>query len=145
MTWAVADTITLLGHLARQQGDYKRAKLRYRESLELYRTLDSTHTAWCLEGVAALLCAEQRYAYAVRLCAAAVMLRAVAHTPLPRTEQQDFDMVVRTARAELDEAVFEQEWKTGSMMGKDEAIFYALHVLPATSSSMGQAHNGAEA
>jgi len=146
MTWAVADTITLLGRLARQQGDYKQAKLRYRESLELYRTLDTTHTAWCLEGVAALLSDEQLYAHAIRLCAAAATLRADAHTPLPQTEQKDFDIVVRTARRGLGKRVFGQEWETGSNTVKDEAISYALHILATTPtpSGMGQAHYGAE-
>jgi predicted ATPase/Tfp pilus assembly protein PilF len=133
LSWGIADTVTLLGHLARQQGEYDQARVRYRESLELYQALgDATHSAWCLEGVAALLCAEQLYAHATRICAAAVALRAAVHTPLPQTEQQEFDTMVRTARAELGESLFAQEWNIGSTMGKDEAIYYALHILTTT-------------
>jgi predicted ATPase len=126
MTWAIADTVTLLGHLARQQGDYERAKLRYRESLELYRELDPTHTAWCLEGIAAMAYSERQYERTTRLCAAAAALRASAHTPPPPSEQEDVDRIVMTARAELGENSFTDEWRAGSTMTHEEAISYAL-------------------
>ncbi len=65
MTWGMANALTLLGHLARQQQEYARAKARYRESLALYYGLgNATYTAWCLEGIAAVAGAEQRYAHA---------------------------------------------------------------------------------
>ncbi len=127
MTWGIANNLTLLGHLARGQQDYERAKVRYRESLALYHRLgNATYTAWCLEGIAAVACAEGRYQHATRLCAAAAVLRVTAQTPLPPTEQEDFDKVVMTARAELDERVFTEEWKIGSTMTQDEAIASAL-------------------
>ena len=46
--------------------------------------------------------------------------------PLPPTEQDDFDKVVLTARAELDERAFTEEWKIGSTMTQDDAITYTL-------------------
>ena len=59
MTGGIANILTLLGHLARGQQDYERAKVRYRESLALYHRLgNATYTAWCLEGIAAVACAE---------------------------------------------------------------------------------------
>ncbi|TMF45247.1 MAG: hypothetical protein E6I32_13675 [Chloroflexi bacterium] len=70
------------------------------------------------------------YERATRLCAAAAALRVVAHTPLPPTEQEDFDKVVMTARAELDESVFAEQWSIGSTMTQDDAISYALMELP---------------
>jgi hypothetical protein len=54
-------------------------------------------------------CAEVRYERATRLCAAAAALRVAAHTPLPPTEQEDFDKVVMTARAELNERIFTEQ------------------------------------
>jgi predicted ATPase len=127
MTWGIANNLTLLGHLARQQRDYERAKVRYRESLALYRRLgNATYTAWCLEGIAAVACAQGSYQHATRLCAVAAALRVVAQTPLPPPEQDDFDKVVMTARAELDERTFKEEWKIGSTMRQDDAISYAL-------------------
>jgi tetratricopeptide (TPR) repeat protein len=127
MTWGIANILTLLGHLARGQQDYERAKVRYRESLALYHRLgNATYTAWCLEGIAAVACVEGRYQHATRLCAAAAALRVAAQTPLPPAEQEDFDQVVMTARAELDEGTFTEQWRIGSTMTRDEAISYAL-------------------
>jgi tetratricopeptide (TPR) repeat protein len=127
MTWGIANILTLLGHLARGQQDYERAKVRYRESLALYHRLgNATYTAWCLEGIAAVACAEGSYQCATRLCAAAAALRVAAQTPLPPAEQDDFDKVVMTARAELDERSFTEQWRIGSTMTQDDAISYAL-------------------
>ncbi len=131
MTWGIANILTLLGHVARQQQDYERAKVRYRESLALYHRLGNvTYTAWCLEGIAAVACAEGSYQHATRLCAAAATLRVAAQTPLPPTEQDDFEKVVMTARAELDERTFTAEWRIGSTLAQDDAISYALMGLP---------------
>jgi tetratricopeptide (TPR) repeat protein len=127
MTWGIANILTLLGHLARGQQDYKRAEVCYRESLALFHRLsNATYTAWCLEGIAAVACAQGSCRRATRLCAAAAMLRVAAQTPLPPTEQDDFDQVVMTARAELDERVFTEEWRIGSAMTRDDAISSAL-------------------
>ena len=127
MTWGIANILTLLGHLARDQQDYERAKGRYRESLAIYQQLgNATYTAWCLEGIAGVACAEGSYQHATRLCAASAALRVAAHTPLPPSEQDDFDKLVMTARAELDERSFTEQWRIGSTMTQDGAIAYAL-------------------
>jgi tetratricopeptide (TPR) repeat protein len=126
-TWGVAATLTLLGHLARAQQDYPLARTRYRESLGLYRRLrNPTYTAWCLEGMAALDCAEHHYERATQLCAAAVALRLKEQTPLPRAEQEPFDQTVMTARATLDEEAFTEAWEAGTALTQEEAITYAL-------------------
>jgi predicted ATPase/DNA-binding XRE family transcriptional regulator len=131
MTWGIANVLNLLGHLARQQHDHERAKVHYRESLALYRRFGSaTYIALCLEGIAAVACAEHHYERATRLCAAAAVLRIRAHTPLPPSEQEDFDKIVMTAHAELDEMAFAEEWRIGSTLTQDEAISYALMGLP---------------
>lgn len=127
MTWGIANILTLLGHLAQEQQDYEQAKGRYRESLTIYKRLgNATYTAWCLEGIAAVACAEGSYERATRLAAAAAVLRVAAHTPLPPTEQEGFDKVVMTAHAELDENVFTEQWNIGSTLTQDDAISYAL-------------------
>jgi predicted ATPase/transcriptional regulator with XRE-family HTH domain len=125
--WGVAGTLTLLGHLARAQQDYPLARERYRESLGLYRQLrNPTYTAWCLEGMAALDCAEHHYERATRLCAAAATLRLKEQTPLPPAEQEPFDQTVMTARAALDESAFTEAWEAGTALTQEEAIPYAL-------------------
>jgi len=130
-TWGVAATLTLLGHLARGQQDYPLARARYQESLGLYRRLrNPTYTAWCLEGMAALDCAEHRYERTIQLCAAAAALRLQEQTPLPPAEQGPFDQTVMAARAVLDEVTFSRAWAAGSALTQDDAVSYALTGLP---------------
>ena len=125
--WGVAGTLSLLGHLAREQQDYSLARARYQESLGLYRQLrNPTYTAWCLEGMAALDCAEHHYIRATQLCAAAASLRLKEQTPLPPAEQGPFDHTVMAARAALEEATFIEAWATGSAWIQEEAITFAL-------------------
>jgi predicted ATPase len=125
--WGVANTLTLLGHLARKQQDYPLARARYQESLELYRQpRNPTYTAWCLEGMAALDCAEHYYARATQLCAAAAALRLQEQTPLQPAEQGPFDQTVMAARAALDEVAFSEAWATGAALAQEEAITFAL-------------------
>jgi tetratricopeptide (TPR) repeat protein len=127
LTWGIANILTLLGHLTRQQQDYTRARAYYRESLAIYQQLgNATYTAWCLEGIAAMACAEERYQQAARLSGAAAALRVLAQTPLPATEQDEVDKVILTARAELPEQIFAAEWQSGSQMSQAQAIAYTL-------------------
>jgi predicted ATPase/DNA-binding XRE family transcriptional regulator len=127
MTFGVAMIMTMLGHLARQQQNYAQAKVRYREGLTLLSAFDSpTYTAWCLEGYAAALSAEEHYVQVTRLCAAAVTLREQVQTPLPPAERQAFEQVVAVAKAALDERAFEEEWTRGAGLTNNQAIDYAL-------------------
>ena len=127
MIWGMANVMTMLGHIAQEQKHYPLAKARYREGLTLYRTLSSTtYTAWCLEGLAATLCAEGQYAQAMRLCAAAAAMREQVQTPLPPAERGAFEHTVARAKAALSESAFEEEWIIGSELTHDEAIDCAL-------------------
>jgi len=127
MTFGVALIMTMLGHLARQLQNYTRAKARYREGLALLRAFDSpTYTAWCLEGYAAALSAEESYVQATALCAAAVTLREQVQTPLPPAEREAFELVVAVVKAALGEPAFEEEWTRGLGLTNNQAIDYAL-------------------
>jgi hypothetical protein len=127
MTWDIATISTLLGHLARHQNNYQIAKSYYCQALALYLTFSSpTYTASCLEGFAAVACAERDYAQAARLCASAVTLREQTQTPLPPTEREEFERTVETTKVALDVPKFEREWNTGLALTHDEAIHDAL-------------------
>ena len=127
IAWDIPIYMTLLGHLARQQQNYPLAKARYREALVLYRAFGSpTYIAACLDGYAAVACAEGHYALATRLCAQASTLREQTQTALLPTERDAFEQVIATARAALDEPVFVREWHTGTTLTQDEAIDDAL-------------------
>jgi tetratricopeptide (TPR) repeat protein len=126
-TWDTAVVTTLLGHLAYQQRRYAQARAHYRASLTLFRVFATPHfTAWCLEGLAAALCAEGHTMRAARLCAAAAALRAHAHAPLPPAERDAFERTVARANASLGETAFRSAWIAGSAFTQDVAITEAL-------------------
>jgi predicted ATPase/DNA-binding XRE family transcriptional regulator len=126
-TFGIALIMTMLGHLARQQQNYAQAKAHYRESLSLLSAFDSpTYTAWCLEGYAAVLSAEENYRQATRLCAVAATLREQVQTPLPPAEHEAFEQTITTAKTALGTLAFEEEWTIGSRLTQDQAIDYTL-------------------
>ena len=117
----------MLGHLAHQQGNYALAKTRYQEALALYRTFRSPlYTSWCLEGLAATLCAEGRFDLAVRLCASAAAVREQAQTPLQPAEREAFERTIARAKAALNGPAFAAEWNAGAEFTLEQAIDYAL-------------------
>ncbi len=127
ITWDIPFILTLLGRLAVRQQNYGAATMRYREALTLYRTFSSpSYTAGCLEGLAAAICEQGRYAQAARLCAAAAALREQAQTPIPPAEREAFEQVVATAQVALDRPAFVREWNTGLSLTQSEAIDDAL-------------------
>jgi len=127
MTWDIPIITTMLGHLARRQQRYDLAKARYREALVRFRTFSSpTYIAWCLEGYAAVICAEGRYAQAVWLCAAAAAMREQTQTPLPPAEREALEKTIATAKAAMKEPAFGEEWTVGARLTHDQAIDYAL-------------------
>jgi tetratricopeptide (TPR) repeat protein len=127
--WDAAIITTLLGHLARQEGRHTQALARYREGLTLLRAFATpTYTAWCLEGVAAILAVQGNHAAAARLAAAATTFRAQAGAPLPPAERDDFERTVAACRAALGAEALQVEWAAGANLTTDEAIAAALSV-----------------
>jgi hypothetical protein len=59
-------------------------------------------------------------------CAAAAALREQAQSPLPQSEREVFEQTIATAKAELDENTFTQEWSAGSVLSQEEVVDYAL-------------------
>jgi predicted ATPase/DNA-binding XRE family transcriptional regulator len=125
-SWGVAFVSTILGHIARDQQQYVLARIRYRESLHILRTIGNlTSLAACVEGIAALISAEENHEQAIRLCAYATMLRLKAHTPLPPDEQQAFDRIITLARSCLTEHLFATAWQQGAVLTMEEGIVLA--------------------
>lgn len=125
--FVVAGMTIRLGHLARQQGNYAQAKEHYRAALELLRAFGSpTFLAWCLEGLAATLSAEDQHIQTTRLCGAATALREQAQTPLPPGERAAFERIVAHNKAALHDQAFAAEWALGAALTQEEALTYAL-------------------
>jgi predicted ATPase/transcriptional regulator with XRE-family HTH domain len=123
----VAGDTERLGRLAYLQGKYSKAKAYHSEALSLFRQFGSTtFIAWCLEGLATTLGAEERYVQATRLCGAAASLREEARTPLPVEERAEVDEVLMCSKQALGEQIFRLEWAAGAALTQEEMLDYAL-------------------
>jgi DNA-binding NarL/FixJ family response regulator len=116
-----------LGWAALLQGDPKRARSYYRESLMLCKELgDKIVASESLEGLACIAGAEGEALRAARLFGAAEALReAVAsqHTPEEDALRQPY---LATARMLLGRVSWEEAWVDGRAMSMEQAIEYAL-------------------
>jgi tetratricopeptide (TPR) repeat protein len=127
LTWAVANVLTSLGHMARSQGDYRQAIARYQESLTVHRAFGAQgYIAWSLDGLAMTASALGHHARAMQLCAAAEQIREQAQTPRPPAEQQLYDQTIVAAQAALEDERFEQAWTIGQTRSLEDTISYAL-------------------
>jgi tetratricopeptide (TPR) repeat protein len=137
--WAIANGLNSLANAARAQGEFGRAVALHRESLPLYRAIGNRgYLALCLEGLAATLLGQGHYEGTAWLCAAAAVLRAAAHAPLPKLEQEAYDRTVAAARAALGDAAFAEAWASGQRasggcpsLSLDEIVARALSEIAA--------------
>ncbi|HEV7129585.1 MAG TPA: hypothetical protein VGN32_19275, partial [Ktedonobacterales bacterium] len=128
--WELAMITTMLGQLAQQRQDYAQARAHYRASLALLDTFGSpTYIAWCLESLAATLCAQGHHAWGACLCAAAAAMRQHASTPLPPAEREAFEQTIATARAALGDPAFRAQWEAGSALTREAAVADTLERL----------------
>ncbi|MFL5589388.1 MAG: LuxR C-terminal-related transcriptional regulator [Ktedonobacteraceae bacterium] len=104
-----------LGWLALGQGDDMRARTRYEESLAILRKSDySGITILCLDGLAGTAVTQRKFAWAVRLWAAAETLREVISGPLPPVARITSEPAVASARVHMSEQAF--AWAEGRTM-----------------------------
>jgi len=129
MSWAVAEALTSLGHIACEQEDFARAAARYRESLGLYQTMGAAAPlAGCLEGVAAIAATTGEYERTARLCGAVAQLRA-ARRLVPSAEWPPLAQAREAARQTLGEDAFAAAHRAGAARSPEQAIAYALSAL----------------
>lgn len=123
----VAMLLHNLGMLALRRADYPAAGALFTESLtELQGIGDKLGIANSLTGCATLAAALDQHRRAARLFAAAATLREAIGTPVPASEQEEYDRTLATSRACLDPAVWTSAWAIGTSMPLDEVIGYAL-------------------
>jgi tetratricopeptide (TPR) repeat protein len=127
LTWGIANILTSLALVARDQGDYLRAPALYREALALHQTFgNKTYIAWVVEGMATAACALDQHARAAQLCAAAERLRGEMNAPRPPAEQERYEQTIRAAQEALGNERFEYLWAAGQLCSLEEAIGFAL-------------------
>jgi DNA-binding CsgD family transcriptional regulator len=118
-----AVTLNILGLLARWQGDFPRAAALHTESLTLSRELgEKLCMAQSLEGLAGVYGRQKQPKRAARLLGAAAEMREAINAPLPPSERTDYDRLVSTTRAQLDEAAFAVAWAEGRTMTPEQAL-----------------------
>jgi predicted ATPase/class 3 adenylate cyclase len=122
----LANALNNLGNVARDQGDVEAARSLYGESLALNRELgDMWQTAYLLEDVGLLAAREGRPQRAVRLAAAAAVLRQTIGAPRSAAEQAQLESNLRDACEALDAAERVAAEAQGAAMSVDQACDYA--------------------
>jgi non-specific serine/threonine protein kinase len=123
----IAQLLTNLGELTLRQENFERALAYYQEGLAMHWELGYKNgIAYCMEGLAAVIAVMGRPIQAARLWGAAQKLREQIGTSLSTADRADQERRVAAARAQLDEAAFEQAWAEGRAIPLEQAIHDAL-------------------
>jgi predicted ATPase/DNA-binding winged helix-turn-helix (wHTH) protein len=132
--WGSARSLADLGHICCEQGEYPAAHAAYREALEIFADLGNRRgIARALEGFACLAAARGQAARALKLAAAATLLRHQIGAPLTQAEQNKIDQFLSPARASLSEPEGKDAWTAGSAMSLEQAIQHSLEEQPPAS------------
>jgi non-specific serine/threonine protein kinase len=129
--WAAGSTLFDLGRLARDRGEVAEAAARFREALELARSVDDPWvTARALVRLADIALAWDQPVPATRLLAAAAALDEVMGGTTFPFERLLEEQTRAIARATLGDEAFAATWAAGRALGMDAAIAEALALAP---------------
>lgn len=125
-SFSTAESLSGLGTYYRAIGDRDAAKAAQREALEIFASVGNpTGIALVLEEMAIIASSNGRHERALRLAAAADVLKAAAGGG-PPAELMESGKSVEESRRSLDREAAERAWDEGRGMGTDKAIAYAL-------------------
>jgi non-specific serine/threonine protein kinase len=129
--YGVGTTLTSLGRIARDRGDYAQAANLFAESLNLHwDDGDKVRIAGCLNGLAIVAALSRQPERAARLFGAAEALREAIGAPVPRHLGQ-YARALRMARETLGEHAFAEAWGAGRTLPLIEAVQEAASLPPA--------------
>jgi hypothetical protein len=125
---ALVNTLTRLGSIQCETGDYARARESYVESLRLmWQYVGRAYeTTACLEGLARVAAMQDQPERAAWLLGAAAALREETGTPLTPIARADHDHASEAAHEALGEDAFEAAWTTGNETPFEASIVAAL-------------------
>ena len=124
---SVGSLLQNLGYVALRRGETRRALALLRDGLATFRDQgDQRGMADCFDGIAGALCAMKHAAQGVRLLAASDRLRASIQADVWPANRTDYDRIVATARAELDDAAFAAAWSEGQESTLEKVVRMAL-------------------
>jgi len=122
----LAWTLSLLGKVIAAQGDLAAARACYEESLNRAKGVNShlsfQDTPPALEGLAAVVAAQEEPIWAARLWGTAEAQREAYSIPLPPVYRADYEQAVAAARTQLGEQSFAASWAEGRSMTPEQAL-----------------------
>lgn len=123
----VVDNLLFLGQAVTQQGDFARAGVLIRRSLERVRSANEVpRIPSRLEGLAAVGLGRARCHDSAVLLGAAHQHRQVMGAPLWPVERPAYEKLLSGLHATLSEVEFQQAWETGAAMSVEQSITFAL-------------------
>ena len=130
-TWALGDTLRILGDVAQVDGDHERAMAAYQESIELVRDSgDRRFLANTLAGIADLLIAQGFAERGVRVHAAAQALRDQFGLGIEAWQQDRHERAMLRAEAMFPPERLERARQAGRSLTIEEVIGEALVPSP---------------
>ena len=134
LLWRTLDDPVGLAYALGNQGDtfysvgaYEQALLRLREATGLYQQANvPIDMANGLEHIAYVWCAQSQYLFAVRLVAAASVIRGAMGLQRSPADEEQCAAWLSRARAALGDVPYQQAWDEGRGLSLDEAIAAAL-------------------
>jgi non-specific serine/threonine protein kinase len=126
--WAsMAQALGQLGQLARDRGDLPEASLLLQQALTLHREQQNRRdSADCLEGLAAVACAQRVPERAARLLGAARALRDAIGLAIAPSEQPHYVALLADVCRALGDAAFTAMWEAGRALTWEQATAAAL-------------------
>src|SRR5262249_23836931 len=126
-TGCMAVAMTNLGWIRLRIGDYHRAEDYFRQGLKLAQQVhDKYATITALTGLAGLAAISQHTDHAISVFGAIEAQQKVYGNRICGADPRDFDTCVTAARAQKDEALFNQLWEQGRNLTLESAIMYVL-------------------
>ena len=127
--WGLGDSLRLLGHVNRRLGNCERARLHYRESMELGRNHgDPRMISESVAGVAALVAASGAFESAARLYGIVASLRRYIGTLTGGWDPDDYERNVALVQDALSPDAFERCWSAGERLSFADGVAEAISV-----------------
>jgi predicted ATPase/DNA-binding CsgD family transcriptional regulator len=118
----MAQVLVGLAKVEAYQGDLAAAHVLYEESLSVAKVGYKLDIASGLEGLANVVVAQGKFAWATRLWGAAEALRDTMGAPLPPLERPDYEQATATARTALGAEAFTAAWAAGKTMTLEQFL-----------------------
>ena len=126
-TWALGDTLRILGDVAREQGQLAQALAIYQESVALTQDHgDRRFLANAVAGIAAVAAATGRLESAARLYSATATLRGQTGAGVEVWQRSRHERLVALVQAGLPGEVFAAAWEAGEVLPVETVISEAL-------------------